>query len=86
MKLRNEPGDIVEIKQPPSADALERYIQDADDPENFRPRSYAPAAQAAAAFAGFLRRDGIHLAGPPRQVSRARGAATVAEVRSPVLS
>ena len=33
--------------------------QDANDPENFRPRTFAPAAEAAAAFAGFLaaRRD-----------------------------
>src|SRR5215472_14468354 len=34
--------------------------QDADDPGNFRPRSVTPATDAAAAFAGFLRRDGIH--------------------------
>ena len=60
--------------------------QDADDPANFRPRSYAPAAQAAAAFASFLRRDGIHLVGPLRPAGRPRGAATVAEVHSPVLS
>ena len=37
MKLQNEPGDIVENKKPQSesavADALERYIRDADDPE-----------------------------------------------------
>ena len=37
MKLQNEPGDIIENKQPPSesavADALERYIRDADGPE-----------------------------------------------------
>src|SRR5215470_1637167 len=35
--------------------------QDADDPGNFRPRSFTPATDAAAAFAGFLRRDGIGL-------------------------
>ncbi len=39
--------------------------QDADDPSNFRPRSYAPATGAASAFAGLLRRDGIHVAGQP---------------------
>jgi D-alanyl-D-alanine carboxypeptidase len=60
--------------------------QDADDPDNFRPRSYAPAAQAAAAFEVFLRRDGIRVPAPPRQASPARGAAAIASVRSPVLS
>ena len=37
MKLRNEPGDIVENEEPQSEsvlpDALERYTGDADDPE-----------------------------------------------------
>ena len=37
MKIPNEPGDIVEDKEPQSesagADTLERYIRDADDPE-----------------------------------------------------
>jgi len=37
--------------------------QDADDPNNFRPRSYVPATEAASAFASLLRRDGIHVAG-----------------------
>src|SRR5262249_48032237 len=32
--------------------------QDADDPNNFRPRSYAPAADAAGAFARLLRAAG----------------------------
>ena len=37
MKLPNEPGDIIENKEPQSEsvvpDALERYIRNADDPE-----------------------------------------------------
>jgi serine-type D-Ala-D-Ala carboxypeptidase/endopeptidase (penicillin-binding protein 4) len=39
--------------------------QDADDPGNLAPRSSDPAPQAAAAFAGFLRRDGIRVLGRP---------------------
>src|ERR1700690_4438757 len=39
--------------------------QDADDPGNLRPRSPAPAADAAAAFGRFLARDGIRVAGTP---------------------
>jgi D-alanyl-D-alanine carboxypeptidase/D-alanyl-D-alanine-endopeptidase (penicillin-binding protein 4) len=60
--------------------------QDADDPGNFRPRSYTPAADAAGAFAGFLRRDGIHVAGRVAPGRAPRHAAAVAAVRSPVLS
>jgi D-alanyl-D-alanine carboxypeptidase/D-alanyl-D-alanine-endopeptidase (penicillin-binding protein 4) len=60
--------------------------QDADDPQNFRARSFTPAADAAAAFAGFLRRDGIRVAGHPAAGGRPRGAAVVAAVHSPVLS
>jgi serine-type D-Ala-D-Ala carboxypeptidase/endopeptidase (penicillin-binding protein 4) len=60
--------------------------QDADDPDNFRPRSYTPAADAAAAFAGFLRHDGIRVAGRPVPRSAPQGAAVVAAVRSPMLS
>jgi D-alanyl-D-alanine carboxypeptidase len=60
--------------------------QDADDPGNFRPRSYTPAAEAATAFTGFLRRDGIRLAGRPRPGNEPRGAVAIASVRSPVLS
>ena len=37
MKSQNEPGEIIENKQPQSEslvpDALEKYIRDADDPE-----------------------------------------------------
>jgi serine-type D-Ala-D-Ala carboxypeptidase/endopeptidase (penicillin-binding protein 4) len=60
--------------------------QDADDPGNFRPRSVTPATDAAAAFAGFLRRDGIRVAGRLRAENRPRGASVVATVRSPMLS
>jgi D-alanyl-D-alanine carboxypeptidase/D-alanyl-D-alanine-endopeptidase (penicillin-binding protein 4) len=60
--------------------------QDADDPENFRPRSYTPAADAATAFAGFLRRDGIRVTGGPHTRRAPRGAAVIAAVHSPVLS
>jgi serine-type D-Ala-D-Ala carboxypeptidase/endopeptidase (penicillin-binding protein 4) len=60
--------------------------QDADDPDNFRPRSYTPAADAAAAFAGFLRHDGVRVAGRPVPRDQPRGAAVIATVRSPVLS
>ncbi len=60
--------------------------QDADDPDNFRPRSYTPAADAATAFAGFLRRAGIHVTGRPRAGPAPRSAAPVAAVRSPALS
>ncbi len=60
--------------------------QDADDPANFRPRSTTPAADAAGAFAGFLRRDGIHVTGHAAPGRQPRHAAPVAAVRSPVLS
>ncbi len=60
--------------------------QDADDPDNYRPRSFTPAADAAAAFAGFLRHDGIRVVGRPGPGNRPRGAAPIATVRSPMLS
>jgi D-alanyl-D-alanine carboxypeptidase/D-alanyl-D-alanine-endopeptidase (penicillin-binding protein 4) len=60
--------------------------QDADDPNNFRARSTTPAADAAAAFARFLRRDGIHVTGPVTAGRRPRHPATVAAARSPELS
>jgi serine-type D-Ala-D-Ala carboxypeptidase/endopeptidase (penicillin-binding protein 4) len=59
--------------------------QDADDPNNFRPRSYAPASEAATAFAGLLRRDGIRVAGLPVAGRQPRHAVPVAAVRSPAL-
>ncbi len=60
--------------------------EDADDPGNFRPRSTAPAAQAASAFAAFLGADGIGVSGPAGQQKAARHAATLASVSSPPLS
>jgi serine-type D-Ala-D-Ala carboxypeptidase/endopeptidase (penicillin-binding protein 4) len=60
--------------------------QDADDPGNFSPRSPDPAAEAARAFAGFLRSDGIAVRGQAAQVTAPRRAATLASVSSPPLS
>jgi D-alanyl-D-alanine carboxypeptidase/D-alanyl-D-alanine-endopeptidase (penicillin-binding protein 4) len=60
--------------------------QDADNPNNFRPRSYAPATEAASAFAVLLRRDGIHVAGQPGAGRQPRHAVPVAAVRSPALA
>jgi D-alanyl-D-alanine carboxypeptidase/D-alanyl-D-alanine-endopeptidase (penicillin-binding protein 4) len=59
--------------------------QDADDPNNFRPRSYAPAADAASAFARLLRREGVHVTGRPAPGRQPRHAVPVAAVRSPAL-
>jgi D-alanyl-D-alanine carboxypeptidase/D-alanyl-D-alanine-endopeptidase (penicillin-binding protein 4) len=60
--------------------------QDADDPGNVAPRSFDPAPQAAAAFAGFLRRDGIRVAGRLASQVAPRGRATIAAVSSPPLA
>jgi len=60
--------------------------QDADDPGNFRPRSFTPAPEAAGAFAGLLRRDGIHVVGRVARGRQPPHAALVAAVRSPMLS
>jgi serine-type D-Ala-D-Ala carboxypeptidase/endopeptidase (penicillin-binding protein 4) len=60
--------------------------QDADDPGNFSPRSPDPALEAAQAFAGFLRSDGIAVRGQPAQVTTPSGATTLASVSSPPLS
>jgi len=60
--------------------------QDADDPDNFRPRSAAPASEAANAFAGLLRRDGIHVTGRPAARRAPRHGVPVAAVRSPALA
>lgn len=60
--------------------------QDADVPTNFRPRSFHPAADAAAAFASLLRADGIRVAGRPAAAAAPRGAPAIAAVRSPMLS
>ena len=60
--------------------------QDADDPDNLRPRSFTPAADAAAAFAGFLARDGIRVDGPARPAGMPHRADRVAAVSSPPLA
>jgi serine-type D-Ala-D-Ala carboxypeptidase/endopeptidase (penicillin-binding protein 4) len=60
--------------------------QDADDPNNFRPRSTTPAADAAGAFARFLRRDGVHVAGQAAPGRLPRHPVAVAAVQSPELS
>jgi D-alanyl-D-alanine carboxypeptidase len=59
--------------------------QDADDPNNFRPRSYTPATDAASAFARLLRREGVHVTGRPAPGSQPRHAVPVAAVHSPAL-
>jgi serine-type D-Ala-D-Ala carboxypeptidase/endopeptidase (penicillin-binding protein 4) len=60
--------------------------EDADDPGNYRPRSADPAGQAAAAFATFLRADGIAVSGTPTQTVAPRRARVLASVVSPPLS
>ena len=60
--------------------------QDADDPQNFRPRTLTPAADAARAFAAFLARDGIRVAGPVSQAVAGPGSRTLASVSSPPLA
>jgi serine-type D-Ala-D-Ala carboxypeptidase/endopeptidase (penicillin-binding protein 4) len=60
--------------------------QDADDPDNLRPRSLTPAADAAAAFAGFLARDGIRVDGPASPAGLPPKATRVASVSSPPLA
>jgi serine-type D-Ala-D-Ala carboxypeptidase/endopeptidase (penicillin-binding protein 4) len=60
--------------------------QDANDPENFRARTFTPAAEAAQAFAGFLAGDGIRVRGAVSQTASPHGAATIAAVSSPPLA
>jgi serine-type D-Ala-D-Ala carboxypeptidase/endopeptidase (penicillin-binding protein 4) len=69
--------------------------EDADDPGNYRPRSFTPAADAAGVFASFLHADGITVSGPVAEgtaaaagagAAGAGGTATVAAVASPPLS
>ena len=54
--------------------------EDADDQDNFRPRSFTPAADAAGAFASFLEAGGISVTGPVAEGAAAenRGAAGAA--------
>jgi serine-type D-Ala-D-Ala carboxypeptidase/endopeptidase (penicillin-binding protein 4) len=60
--------------------------QDADDPGNLRPRSFAPAADAARAFASLLSRQRIGVVGPAVPAAAPRGSATIATVSSPPLA
>jgi serine-type D-Ala-D-Ala carboxypeptidase/endopeptidase (penicillin-binding protein 4) len=60
--------------------------QDANDPDNYRARTFTPAADAAHAFASFLSGDGITVRGTVGQATARRGAATVAAVSSPPLA
>ena len=60
--------------------------QDANDPDNYRARTFTPAAEAAAAFAGFLTADGIRVRGAVSQTAAPHGAATIAAVSSPPLA
>ena len=60
--------------------------QDANDGENFRPRTFAPAAEAAESFAGFLTADGIRIRAALSETAAPRGAATIAAVKSPPLA
>lgn len=59
--------------------------EDADVPDSL-PRSADPALQAATAFGGFLRADGIAISGTPAQVTAPAGATTLASVSSPPLA
>ena len=62
---------------------------DSDDPANYRPRSLTPSLDAARAFAGFLRKDGITIHGRPSaaRASTAPGhGAVLAAVHSPALA
>jgi len=60
--------------------------EDADNPVNFRPRSFTPAAGAAASFASFLRAQGIRVLGGVSAATAPKGAPTIASVHSPYLS
>jgi D-alanyl-D-alanine carboxypeptidase/D-alanyl-D-alanine-endopeptidase (penicillin-binding protein 4) len=60
--------------------------QDANDGENFRPRTFAPADEAAQSFAGFLAGDGIRVRGAVTQTAAPHGAAAIAAVKSPPLA
>jgi serine-type D-Ala-D-Ala carboxypeptidase/endopeptidase (penicillin-binding protein 4) len=60
--------------------------EDADNPDNFRSRSFTPAGDAAASFAAFLRARGVRVRGQVSATTAPAGAATIASVRSPYLS
>jgi serine-type D-Ala-D-Ala carboxypeptidase/endopeptidase (penicillin-binding protein 4) len=60
--------------------------QDANDPENYRARTFTPALEAAHAFASFLSGDGIRIRGAVRSAAAPRGSGTLAAVSSPPLA
>jgi serine-type D-Ala-D-Ala carboxypeptidase/endopeptidase (penicillin-binding protein 4) len=60
--------------------------QDANDPDNYRARTFSPASEAAQAFASFLSRDGIRVRGTVRAAVAPRGSGTLAAVSSPPLA
>jgi len=61
--------------------------QDYDDPSNYSPRSMTPGRDAAVAFAGFLRKDGITVKNIPVQVKPGAPAGTeIAAVKSATLA
>jgi serine-type D-Ala-D-Ala carboxypeptidase/endopeptidase (penicillin-binding protein 4) len=60
--------------------------QDADDWQNTAPRTFSPAPMAAAAFARFLKADGIRVTGNPAPATAPPGAATLGRVYSPPLA
>jgi len=57
--------------------------EDADDPQNSRPRTLTPGLDAARAFVGFLAADGIHVDGGLVPAIAPSGAQTLARVYSP---
>jgi serine-type D-Ala-D-Ala carboxypeptidase/endopeptidase (penicillin-binding protein 4) len=61
-------------------------LEDRDDPVNYRPRTLDPAGMTAQAFAALLAKDGIRVTGTPSAATAPAGAATVAQVSSPVLA
>ena len=60
--------------------------QDANDPHNYRARTFTPAPEAAQAFASFLSGDGIRIRGAARPAVAPRGSGTLAAVASPPLA
>jgi serine-type D-Ala-D-Ala carboxypeptidase/endopeptidase (penicillin-binding protein 4) len=60
--------------------------KDADDPQNGRARTFTPAREAAQAFAGFLRADGIGVRDAPAAATAPKTAAALASVSSPPLA
>jgi serine-type D-Ala-D-Ala carboxypeptidase/endopeptidase (penicillin-binding protein 4) len=59
--------------------------QDANDPDNYRPRTFAPGAEAAQAFASLLAGDGIRVRGAVSRAVAPPRAKALAAVSSPPL-